>query len=471
MKRIQKNLVIEEFRENTSIHGVYYLNTKNRTIKVTWGMIVFISTLLILISTILLVQKYLDYNDHIITKEYDLDKIEEIPNILACSSEQLLMVDSIAKLNVSLNNSFPINGINSYLTTVYEKRGFIDLDYCAITIRSNVLDCMHFKRELIFTFNGICLFIHLQELKQNESLLFKQFDQFAYFKTYKPHIKLKFKSNDDRLYFKLLSSSSSTRYALENHVILNDSNSYAKHYDMVLQQDSFSSSLVNEKCFQSMKKYLNSRASYDEYSCEIECLQHLVKQTLNCHFSFNLEKSPGVPYCTVGQLLDIEEIVKNYTYSMKAGFKVCKNCLPNCETFKFILNEVDISDTENEVETPGLTLNLYISFSKITTTRILNLEQAELLNLVNGLWSLFLGISVLSIWEIFEFIFSLKHKNVAFKKNNFMQNFENSRIFQKIKSCLFVDSYFHGFNFIFMVKSSQGFKLRWIVVIIFATIG
>jgi Amiloride-sensitive sodium channel len=315
MMAIQRKLTIEAFCENTSIHGVAYLNTRNRASKVTWGLIVCASTLLIVLGTVLLVQRYLNYSDYIITKEYDLDKLEEIPNVLVCLSDQLSMADSVLRLNLSLNT--PVSTLSSVVGSNNTTRRLIELVNCEINIRSRVLDCMKFKWEIIFTFSGFCLLIDLQELKQNESLFFKQFDRFAYFATYTPKIEMNFKAEQKLLYFKLLSSIASPRNLLENHLII-DPNSYklvpAKRYDVISQQDSFSSSLGNKKCFSKIKQHLESQAGYDEYSCEFECLQRLIMKVLKCNFSFNGKMTlSDSPYCSVKQIRDIEEIVKNYT--------------------------------------------------------------------------------------------------------------------------------------------------------------
>lgn len=167
----------------------------------------------------------------------------------------------------------------------------------------------------------------------------------------------------------------------------------------------------------------------------------------------------------------------------------CKLCLPNCNKIEFNIKEILtkrlITDFiyYNNTKYINNILQIYFDFKIKEIKYLSSFELTDYLNYINGLWSLFLGISILSIWELVEFIYQLcMHKKPKFIKRDFDLSCFN-RFFNAFE-ILFNGTYIHGIKYLFdkdnfsktncvsvnnCNRNTHKFmlrKLRWLFVIV-----
>lgn len=502
---MRRKLIIDSYLKESTIHGLLYLKSeKSAKYKVLWLLIVIGSIIAMIISTILLTLWYLEYHDFILTNEAELETLETLPNILLCEHDKPSIVDSIRLLKPELNNNTNkvrqsnrielnrLNSIHKVIELVYMKMNltvsndsfdsllinlvkkeytianqFLKFDTCEILARNKIYNCINYI-EMLFTINGICYKINLKTLLRNvndSTLLQKQFYYLSYHNDYKIGFNLKLTSiKNNLIYLSLINDENLMVYSTTNSylVALKD---YKTHFIVNSIRKHYSNSLHNQKCINS------------EIECHFSCLKLIITHLLECHFTLkdDIQFNP-VPFCTLNQLIIIEEvIIKNYIQlrNLEIFRHKCKMCLPSCEQIHFIMNEI-FDDGRNTIYR-FKDLQIYFSYKMLEVKHKVRFEFADYMSYLNGLWSLFLGISLLSIWELIEFFYGLLTYNGFHIKKPFNPKCFNVgfNIFQRI----FRNSQIHGFKYLFKKSTTNDenfisfIKIRWLLVIFVVSIS
>lgn len=504
MIELKKKLKFEKFLENTTIHGIIYLNTKNNTHKIFWLFILLFFSFAIVLSTTLMVQKYLKFNEYLIAHEIELNKLDSLPNLVLCRYDSLTLRNSVEQVRPFLKSVYEYadnllkqqsiynldlkNFVKQYLQLINETnnednfdRYFISdlksyiernlfkiINSCYIQLKHQLLDCKPYI-EALFTFNGPCLVINLKKLllRVNNSELEQSFDPLSHYSRKKIALSLNL---NIKIYSYIYYSFHENNYPYsmkQTKLFMLNTKRMINYYEITRVRETYA--LEGVKC-------LRRKIGYDESLCHYECLCGIIKTLLNCDFSLEFEETHGendFKHCKLRYMVIIEFIIKNYS-KLKDRFGVCsQQCLPNCEVINYKINEI----VEQKWDSVSGQWNIYFKFKSIEIKHVLEFELLELLSFINGLWSLFLGISLLSIWELFEFIYTINDK--YFNKNCYFNylfaicdnlHFTSStrKTFKKINNVLkqiFEDSYFHGIKYLFQKDYKASTKIRWFLVI------
>ena len=517
MNRIKRNLVIDNFLETTSIHGVSYLNDGNRKVKILFILMISISAILTLTATTYYSILYFEYGSFIINEEKEIDSFDALPSILICSYEKFPLSKSIIDLKPKfkeffdlLENHFPLsaNPVDFYrsvdkykiqnISSNYKKQK-LDYDFindlketkqhpfikeCVMKIKNQIIDCTNLEERIVFSFNGFCLLHDLNKLNLSISMLNKDVRLLNYENDYKIEVNILMNNQQtdqvnengnekNALSFHLLNLDHrnkdnyfenfdiNDRQVLSFRKVFNDFY-HLKNYDVYQKITKYSTSLYNRKC--------SHENDYNQISCHSKCLRAIIKQTLDCDFILNPIKNKS-NYCTIADLYFIERIIESYSVLKKDFTNTCKPCLPECQTNKFEAKELLNSNSKSK----DLRLNLYLNYKAVETKHILRFEWSQFLNYITGFWSLFFGISVLSIFEIIELIgalaYGIRLKTKLAKKNSKLETIFQSKPFQ-ILNIIFQDSEIHGVPKLFSGKAKSALiKLRWIIFLGFSLIA
>jgi hypothetical protein len=521
MMRIKRKFLIDSFLENTSIHGLAYLNSRKKIVKIMFICFISVSVLFVLTSTIFYLLKYLEFDSYIIKEENEINSFDELPGILICPGEKLALLKSIIDLQPKFNDTFNLigrdfssssmnsldlyNSIKKYkiqnLSSINQKIDYDFMKYlkglkklllirkCQIEIQGEIIDCTNAESHVVFNFNGFCLLHDLTKLNLNHSKLDKVNNILNDEDDYKIKINIIMNSmkignigdvnNIDHLsYFYLLNHNNVIR-SFENPVITDGMllyfyrsftlnflkiTYYEKNYEVSKLTTKYSSSLNNQKCL--------SEENYNQKYCHFECLGVIIKKLLVCDFilnpnSMNMNNS----YCSVADLYFIEEIIKMYSIIRNDFKKSCKSCLPNCESKGLKVKEIDSFKTDSV----DLVFNLYLNYKTFETKHILDFELTELLNYTAGFFSLCFGISFLSIFEIIELLYGLilglKFQKKLSRLNSKLEKIFQSKTYENLK-LIFQDSEIHGVSQFFSGrKRSALFKILWFFILTFSAIG
>lgn len=476
---------MEKFIENTTIHGVYYLKIKSKAVRILWLILIIAAAISIIISTGLMVKTYFLFDNYIINEEIELDQLDSLPNILVCSNDRLSLVEPILKIypNLSMtsliNDEFIKNLLNDYL-----KKWEFRLENCKLNVRNQVFNCNN-SYQLVYTFTGICLMIDVNQINLNSLLLSPEFHILNDYEPYVVQLTVTFNSTIyDKLHFKLLDRNDQNAIKIysfvKNEILFKKYTlrTSIKFYDVISTYEKYTEVLHDKKCF---LKGNNLNTIYDEILCHYECLQSMIASYLRCYFSLSENKAldRNLPYCTLKHLTNIEYIIANYS-ELRENFNLCKPCLPNCIRKTFTLRESYSPDYGTIKKGNGFSWNFNIQFKALQINHVLKFDSAQFLSFMNGLWSLFLGISILSLWEVVDLIIETK-KFKNFTKNKFkfvailsFKRFQQSKFLKKaIKYIKFAfhDTYLHGFKNIFDTDSSKISKFLLFIVISITGMG
>ena len=179
---MKRKLVIENFKENTTIHGISYLNQKNKIANILWSVLLLILLSLMLTSTFYYLIQYLKFESHIIDKEREIDTFDGLPSVLICKTDKLSIFKSIIDVKPELKAIFdliekPVNLISSINEYKMKNISFIDqkIDHdfinnlkkksqslsfikkCEIKLESGIVSCTELEQRIIFTFNGLTI--------------------------------------------------------------------------------------------------------------------------------------------------------------------------------------------------------------------------------------------------------------------------------------------------------------------------
>ena len=517
MNAIKRKMVMDNFVETTSIHGVSYLNDGNRNVKILFISMIAISTTLTLAATIYYSILYFEYGSFLISEEKEKDSFDSLPSILLCSDDKVSLSKSIIDLKPKFNelfslleNDFPLlaNPVDFFpsvekykmenLSSNYRKQkldyAFINdlketkqhpfIEECQMEIKNEIIDCSNLEQRIVFNFNGFCLLHDLSKLDLSTSMLNKDVQLLNYENDYKIEVKIlinnqqidQMNENEENgkvFYFHLLNRDHRFEDNYFENFDINDGQFlyfqesfddiyYLKNYDVYQKITKYSTSLYNRKC--------SNENDYNQINCNLKCLRAIIKELLDCDFILNPIKNES-NYCTVADLYFIERIIESYSVLRKDFTNYCKPCLPECETNKFEAKEF----LDSQFDSKDLRLNLYLNYKAIETKHILRFEWSDFLNYITGFWSLFFGISVLSIFEIIELVGALAYrvrlKPKLAKINAKLETIFRSKHFQ-ILNAIFQESEIHGVPKLFSGKANSAlFKLRWLIFLNFSLIA
>lgn len=505
MQKISRKSIIERYLIDSTIHGLFYLNNEQAIKhKIIWSFILAFSLIGIITSTTLFTIKYLKYDQYILKNEIELDRLETLPNILLCEHDKPSMVNTIALLNKSefhnnvkkIRQSLLIQSINnisliefieslnmkinktdsisvfdlSFIKTIEKEYTiaypFLRFNNCEIIIKNNIYDCLKYI-EILFNLNGICFKINLKALINNINhltLLQKKYYSFSNHEDYKIEFSLKsFTKEKNFIYASLIEEDNERR--LKNKFFLAFTERNFKSYFAVHSiRKYYSSSLYNQKCITS------------EIDCHFDCLKLIIADLLKCYFTFTQnDQSFSLPYCSLNDLIVIEElIIRNYIEikNLDLFSKRCKTCLPDCDKIEYAVNEIFVEWMPPQLNN----LLIYFNFKTTELKHVPAFHFANYLNYINGLWSLFLGISLLSLWEFFEFLFGLLFNYRLIVRKTF--NIKCFNTVYKMLNRLLYDSNIHGFKYLFIKANTRShdkfisfIKLRWLIVMLVVSIS
>ena len=192
MLNLKRKLVIENFIENTTIHGISYINQKKKIHKIIWSVLMVILLCLLLLLTSFYLREYLKFESYIVHDERETDKLDGLPSVLICKTNELSIIKSIKDLNPELNKTFSfINKSVNFISSIkeYKTKSFNDqkldqdfisnlkessqllfIDKCKMDIRDKTFDCTLLEK-IILTFSGFCWLYDLNRLNLSGSML------------------------------------------------------------------------------------------------------------------------------------------------------------------------------------------------------------------------------------------------------------------------------------------------------------
>ena len=486
---------MEQFLNTTTFHCLVYLNSKNTKIKLLWSILFGLSALGLLVTTIILAIQYFSYDDYIINNEKLIENVERIKNLVICQYDSLHLVESVLvawhELNDTFTNvsrlietmdltdvlSFParvksltLSGkkfdqdIQSAIIDEFVNSGALELADCYIRTSEGKIPCLNYTH-YAFTLYGVCLSINLNDLVDRLDL-FLNINKYAFYQERNDLIYVSLKSNNlsDKIHFGFIESHIETRFNnLKVKMLPKELHLQANKFMIEFEEASYSSSLYDIKCYQ-------NNGFYSQQKCHFECLEMMIKKILDCRFSL----SAATDDCPIEYLPVIEFIVKNYELinSELLGGVCSQSCLPECQSVYYNIHLMPEIGLVNE-----RAFSFLFSFTNRVKIRhqMCSLEYSQFLNFLNGLWSLFLGISLLSFWELVEIAYKmLKEKVLAkylepnsliIKKRQLPDSLNILKITYSKIEIAFRNTVLHGFKHIFK-ENDFTVKLRWTILIV-----
>ena len=479
-------LVLRNFTNNSTLHGVCYLNEKEKKFRISWSLLIILSTILIVLTTFLNMSKYLKYENYFIKEETDINQYKSLPSVVLCESNEIELLNSLLKVkevfNVTSKTNLEVTVANGSkmsfekFKNILELRSKFLISSCQISKNGFVLlDCTK-NTEAILTLYGQCWLVDFEkaefsktQLKKNDKSLISYFEKSTF------RINFKIKSNNNRTFFKILSTQRDLREINSNYIefrqlfLVNDNvlQSNFKSFSVKPIFIEYSTSLHGKYCVETNYQYL----------CHHECLKKLIYEFCRCEFSTEIltNSSHTDKYCQVNQFACIEEIIKNYeSYRLKSTKTCPSTCLPSCKSLEYEVTEIQTGN-QDQVLTNFQELVLIFQYSSINKTYLLKFDFSQMLNFSNGLLSLIFGMSILSLIEIIELIYILAR--CALRKNFFSRNYQRSFEFYKpiisvykFLELVFHDTYMHGFKYIFNHHNARSKKMRWTFYLIIISI-
>ncbi|KAG5682311.1 hypothetical protein PVAND_011670 [Polypedilum vanderplanki] len=180
----------------------------------------------------------------------------------------------------------------------------------------------------------------------------------------------------------------------------------------ITEEDLRDYTLERRNCFFNGEKQLRYFKQYTKYNCEQECLSNYTAKKCNC-VKFSVIRDKSTPICT-NQQLECFENAENELFNDEISFdsKSEKSkyrdlikcaCLPQCESIKYELELVKTNYKIHLTEYQTLaTLKVFFKDNEFVPLKRFQLYgTVDFLANCGGLLGLFVGVSVLSIVEIF----------------------------------------------------------------------
>ena len=507
---------MEKFLENTTFHCFVYLKSKPIRTKVVWSILL-ISVLAIAgYSTTDIILNYFQYNSYIIRRENRTSEIPYVPNILLCFNDQIRLVETllmaypeyriqidrltkalnttdgiidfeslslnadirsliteVASTNGTFNKLFDISFINSIIKE-FDKRKYVY--QCSIINFQTAYNCTTYIK-YVFTIHGVCVMIDLKDKRtfindywKIQSTDVPPFDDYA--------LNLEFRILNYKMYSPVYFILSTNEFFPSNQTIYFPTkrhflkSSYLIDYNIDIERVRYLDFFEGKICKTNIdKKYFED----SEQECHFECLQMLINRIIQC--SFLVGQTGYSRLCSIIDTPIIEYVIRNYD-KLREKSGLCEPCLSDCQYTKYISRlisfQLDFIDDLlgqliyiNKLE--YFDLELRFSFKYIENIYVPLTDLSELQNTLNGLWSLFLGISLLSLWELAELAYTLTLEPFIryLFENTHIKNFSLESPFRKLQKLIefiFFDTNMHGFKHIINPSNTISSRFRWMIV-------
>jgi hypothetical protein len=98
MNKFALRILLRNFTSNSTLHGLFYLNEKEKKFKAIWIVLILLSTVLIILTLFLNLRRYLKFETYFLIEENQIDKYETLPSILVCQSNELQLTNSLFEM-------------------------------------------------------------------------------------------------------------------------------------------------------------------------------------------------------------------------------------------------------------------------------------------------------------------------------------------------------------------------------------
>ena len=199
---IKRKFAIESFLENTSIHGVSYINSRGKIEKIMFICLIAVSLFFVLTTTLYYLMQYLEYESSIIREENEKTSFDPLPVIMICPTDKISLLKSIIDLQPEFNKIYDfidrdssltdsldlkssikkykmqnLSSVNQKIDPVFvndlKRRNRYSLKKCDIETQGEIIDCTKAEQYNVYNFNGFCLLHDLAKLNLNQSSLEK----------------------------------------------------------------------------------------------------------------------------------------------------------------------------------------------------------------------------------------------------------------------------------------------------------
>ena len=456
--------------KNSTSHGLPQVFNRDKPliIRLVWLALFVASSVLCFISIIQSIQVFYEY-EALIKIEIEKDISVQYPTISFCNLNQY-------------QTSFAIDFVKSIISNENISFGneTDSLNKIEFLTKSNLVNTTNeFKNSMSYSIETMiisCLFAALPCSKND----FEWFYSNEYGNCYRYNFDERKKRTQTRsgkfygLRLELYVGESESIYSLSTHsgvhvFITNNSNEHLSNgfdvssgvsTDLSISRLSFNrlaqpfsncflSNNENLEFSEFSKKTLEIYKDYNKEACVDLCFQNYLEEKCKCfainYHSFNL----NIPCSTLAKL----ECINNNTLEFFDNFNNIKNCEDKCPfkceqlDFNYLVSFSDypsqvyadsllrqkyiqekfINKTDNlnyeKIKSSILSLNIYYSsFDLFKITEVESISLIDLISSIGGTLGLYIGISILSFFEILEFIFKffvliINHKNSIHTKN------------------------------------------------------
>ncbi|XP_055382437.1 pickpocket protein 28-like [Condylostylus longicornis] len=161
------------------------------------------------------------------------------------------------------------------------------------------------------------------------------------------------------------------------------------------------------QCYYSDERNLRFFKVYTQKNCELECIANYTLNMCNC-VSFYLPRTKNTPVCNVEQKNCLREAMKEM--AIKESFDINNqcDCLAACNTiyYEMEVSQSELVDERNSTKTDLFaSVTLFFKEDQFWTSKRSELySMTEVVANIGGVLGLFMGISVLSVFELIYFI-------------------------------------------------------------------
>lgn len=189
------------------------------------------------------------------------------------------------------------------------------------------------------------------------------------------------------------------------------------------------------KCYVEGERELKYFKAYNKNNCELECNLNISLSLYNCSVILLPIGNADYSMCNIAEL-------DNETHNFWTAKRSC-NCLPNCDNIVYdieasnnIANTTDYwkileefyrkpTDNENSINDKYNEITIFFRQTTVSETKIVaHIWWSDFIADCGGLLGIFMGISILSVVEIFYFVVVNSIHKLVFKNKNQQFNLE-----------------------------------------------
>ena len=453
------NEILIECGQLTTAHGIAnILRAKNKLLKVFWILFLLLATLTSIYLIIRMVSSYLDFE--VVTKTIMVNEHSvEFPTITICN-KNLFSTLNDKKIFDTYHKNIQNQSFNeqsySLFTLAYRLSQYHNASF-GLKLSELIIECSfgnipcNFTTDFVqvsYLFYGNCFRYNSGKDSSGNQTTIKKMFHVGHFnglqlKVYTGSPELSFSSASTGLHI-MIHNSSDNPYGWEGfQVSTGFETNIAVNRLFISKKESpysecISESAIESKTHEFLKQTNNSGYKYRRGHCNTVCYQKLQIDKYGC-YTLLFDKIDSSKPC-----LSENEINQSYNYYFneilpKLHDPHCKpKCPLECDSvnYNYLITQggyptafymkfrgLNVSDIEN-FKKSHLSLNIY--YDSFEYTKIEELVKTDFIDLISGIGGtlgLFIGISLLSIIEIFELIFLLiealfKRDKVWALKNN-----------------------------------------------------